>query len=51
MSSLLTLALSGGAMPPNIARLFGRPLERVVRAHYFTAGRFFEAMKLVPQLA
>ena len=29
----LTLALSGGAMPHNIALLFSRPLERVVRAH------------------
>jgi len=27
----LTLALSGGAMPPTIALLFSRPLERVVR--------------------
>jgi hypothetical protein len=27
----LTLALSGGAITPNIALLFGRPLERVVR--------------------
>jgi len=33
MSSLLTHALSGGAMPPNIAWLFDRPLERVVRPH------------------
>jgi len=27
----LTLALGGGALPPNIVWLFGRPLERVVR--------------------
>jgi hypothetical protein len=31
MSSLLTLALSGGVMPPMVAWRFHRPLERVVR--------------------
>jgi hypothetical protein len=32
----LTLALSGGAMTPNIPLLFDRPLERVVRQHLYT---------------
>ena len=31
MSSLLTLALSGGAQSPMVALLHNRPLERVVR--------------------
>jgi hypothetical protein len=31
MARHLTLALSGGAMPPMVALLFSRPLERVVR--------------------
>jgi hypothetical protein len=32
---LLTLALSGSAMSPNIARLFDRPLQHVVRGYRY----------------